>query len=146
MVYDLDWENERFEEWRCVLGQAQDLPPCSRRSSPSMLGTSWPCLQHAPWLGRLLAASIQRQTDLTTEAHLKVVNLGLPSIGAGIATGKLGCSPSPTVFWWGTEIGMKEHDLLAPAIGETRGVCNPRGYPRESAHQLRLGLHSRCAG
>ncbi|MCY1377351.1 hypothetical protein D9M69_649180 [compost metagenome] len=37
-------------------------------------------LQHAPWLGRLLAASILRQAGVTTAAHLAAFNVGLKSI------------------------------------------------------------------
>ena len=37
-------------------------------------------LQHAPWLGRLLAASVLRLAGVTTAGHLAAVNLGLKSI------------------------------------------------------------------
>ncbi|GLR60306.1 hypothetical protein GCM10007919_50340 [Rhizobium indigoferae] len=37
-------------------------------------------LQHAPWLGRLLVASILRQADVTTGAHLAAFNLGLKTV------------------------------------------------------------------
>ncbi|TCN17649.1 uncharacterized protein DUF1612 [Sinorhizobium americanum] len=37
-------------------------------------------LQHAPWLGRMLAAALLRQAGLTTATHLATVNLGLKSI------------------------------------------------------------------
>ena len=72
-------------------------------------------LQHAPWLGRLFAASILRQADVTTGAHLAVVNAGLKTIRVdrrrhgdretrllAIAHGFLAAA----------EIGMKEHDRL----------------------------------
>lgn len=36
--------------------------------------------QHAPWLGRPLAASLLRQAGVTTGAHLAAINLGLKSI------------------------------------------------------------------
>ena len=75
-------------------------------------------LQHAPWLGRLLAASILRQAGVTTAAHLAAVNLGLRSIPVdrrrhrdretrllAIAHGLLAAA----------EIGLKEHDRLALA-------------------------------
>jgi hypothetical protein len=37
-------------------------------------------LEHAPWLGRLLTASILRLAGVTTAGHLAAVNLGLKSI------------------------------------------------------------------
>src|SRR3546814_15116141 len=37
-------------------------------------------LQHAPWLGRLLSASILRQAGLTTAAHLAAFTPGLKTI------------------------------------------------------------------
>ena len=37
-------------------------------------------LQHAPWLGRHLAASILRQGGIATGAHLVAINLGLKTI------------------------------------------------------------------
>ncbi|WP_163593530.1 DUF1612 domain-containing protein, partial [Klebsiella variicola] len=61
LVYDLDWdEDERLEEWRCVLRQTQDLPAVLQ---PVVAVDAWnemSVLQHAPWLGRLLSASLLR--------------------------------------------------------------------------------------
>lgn len=37
-------------------------------------------LQHAPWLGRLLAVSILRKAGVTTAAQLTAINLGLRTI------------------------------------------------------------------
>ncbi len=37
-------------------------------------------LQHAPWLGRLLDASILREGGVTTSGHLVAINLGLKAI------------------------------------------------------------------
>jgi len=75
-------------------------------------------LQHAPWLGRLLCASILRQAGVTTGVHLAAINLGLKTISVdrrrhrdrevrllAIADGLLAAA----------EIGMKEHDRLALA-------------------------------
>ncbi len=75
-------------------------------------------LQHAPWLGRLFAASILRQSGITTGAHLAAINLGLKTIPVdrrrhrdretrllAIAHG----------FLAGAEVGLEEHDRLALA-------------------------------
>ncbi len=75
-------------------------------------------LQHAPWLGRLFAASILRKPVSPTGAHLAAINLGIKTIPVdrrrhrdretrllAIAHGFLAAA----------EIGMKEHDRLALA-------------------------------
>lgn len=75
-------------------------------------------LQHAPWLGRLLAAAILRKAGITTGAHLAAINLGLKTIPVdrrrhrdretrllAIAHGLITAA----------EIGMKEHGRLTLA-------------------------------
>lgn len=81
LVYDLDWDEDvRLDEWRGVLRQAENLPAMLQAIVTLDAWNELSVLQHAPWLGRLLAASILRQAGLTTGAHLAAINLGLKTI------------------------------------------------------------------
>ncbi|MBY5794405.1 RHE_PE00001 family protein [Rhizobium leguminosarum] len=119
LVYDLDWdEDSRLDEWRGVLRQADNLPAMLQAIVALDAWNELAVLQHAPWLGRLFCASIQRQAGITTGAHLAAINLGLKTIPVdrrrhrdretrllAIAHGFLAAA----------EIGLKEHDRLALA-------------------------------
>ncbi|MFL0691643.1 MAG: RHE_PE00001 family protein [Agrobacterium tumefaciens] len=119
LVYDLDWdEDARLDEWRGVLRQADNLPAVLQAIVALDAWNELSVLQHAPWLGRLLAASILRQAGITSDAHLAAINLGLKTIPVdrrrhrdretrllAIAHGFLAAA----------EIGLKEHDRLTLA-------------------------------
>ena len=119
LLYDLDWdEDSRLDEWRGVLRQIENLPAVLQGIVAIDAWNELSVLQHAPWLGRLLAASILRQAGITTGAHLAAMNLGLKTIPVdrrrhrdretrllAIAHGLIAAA----------EIGLKEHDRLALA-------------------------------
>ncbi len=119
MIYDLDWdEDSRLDEWRGVLRQAENLPAALQAIVTLDAWNELSVLQHAPWLGRLLAASILRQAGVTTGAHLAAINLGLKTIPVDRRrhrdreTGLLAIAHGLIAA---AEIGLKEHDRLALA-------------------------------
>jgi hypothetical protein len=119
LVYDLDWdEDARLDEWRGVLRQAEPLPAVLQAIVALDAWNELSVLQHAPWLGRLFAASILRQAGVTTGAHLAAINLGLKTIPVdrrrhrdreirllAIAHGLITAA----------DLGLKEHDRLSLA-------------------------------
>lgn len=119
LVYDADWdEDERMEQWRRVLRETGHLPPVLQAIIALDAWNELSVLQHAPWLGRLLAASILRLAGVSSGAHLAAISLGLKTIPVerrrhrnrevcllAIAHGLIAAA----------EIGLREHDRLALA-------------------------------
>ncbi|MBU0831204.1 MAG: DUF1612 and helix-turn-helix domain-containing protein [Alphaproteobacteria bacterium] len=118
-VYDLDWdEDERLAEWQAVLARAHDLPPVLLAIVALDAWNEIAVLQHAPWLGRLLAASILRESGVTSGAHLAAINLGLKAIPVDRRrhrdreTRLLAITKALIIA---AETGLKEHDRLVLA-------------------------------
>ncbi|OYR13350.1 DUF1612 domain-containing protein, partial [Brucella thiophenivorans] len=82
-------------------------------------------LQRAPWLGRLLAASLLRREGLTTKAHLLAFNAGLKTIRVERHRHRdfeIRLIASLDGLVAGIKLGFKEHDrlLLARQMLELR--------------------------
>ena len=98
-----------------MLAEAENLPPVLRAIVVLDAWNVLQVLQHAPWLGRLLAGSVLRQAGVTSAAHLAAVNLGLRSIPVDQRrhprreTRLLAIAKSLIVA---AEVGLKEHDRL----------------------------------
>lgn len=82
-------------------------------------------LQRAPWLGRLVAASLLRRDGLTSHAHLLTFNAGLKAIRVERRRHRnfeIRLIASLEGLMAGIELGFKEHDrlLLARQMLERR--------------------------
>jgi hypothetical protein len=117
-VYDLDWnEDLRLAEWQDVIELTAQLPAVLR---VAVLLDAWntiEVLQHAPWLGRLLTASLLRQVG-TTIAHLACLNLGLRAIPRELRHARsrtVRLTAFLDAIGQAAALGLKEHDRLVLA-------------------------------
>jgi len=121
LVYDLDWdEDERLGEWQDVLQATKDLPAALRVALLIDAWTEIEVLQHAQWLGPLLAASLLRQAGATAN-HLACLHVGAQKVPrerrrGRDRTGRLLAFLDAIVE--AAAAGLKEHDRLVLARGQ----------------------------
>jgi hypothetical protein len=80
LVYDLDWdEDERMNEWRAIVAETRTLPPTLAAAVAADAWSTIEPLQHTPWLGRLLGASLLRERG-KARMHLPCLHEGMKAI------------------------------------------------------------------
>ncbi|MFJ6326615.1 MULTISPECIES: RHE_PE00001 family protein [Hyphomicrobiales] len=118
-MYDVDWdENARLDESCAVLTKINDMPPVLQTVLALDAWNNLALLQHAPWLGRLLAPSLLHQAGLSNGGHLFALNIGLKIVPVECRRHRdrnIRLSAILHGFAVAAELGMREHDRLTLA-------------------------------
>ncbi len=118
LVYEPDWnEEERLDEWRSVIDGTSGFPPLLRAALVLDAWNQLQVLQHAPWLGRLLAADLLRSEGLTS-GHVATVNLGLKQIARDRRASRdrdVRLQAFLEAMAGAGDMGLREHDRLVLA-------------------------------
>ncbi|TWF59059.1 RHE_PE00001 family protein [Neorhizobium alkalisoli] len=113
-LYEPDWdEEERLSEWQFVLSETAAMHPALQAAIALDAWNRLQVLQHAPWLGRLLAASLLRAGGLTV--HLPTLNSGLKLVARDRRTSRdrtVRLTAILEAFALAADLGLKEHDRL----------------------------------
>lgn len=115
LLYEPDWdEDERLDEWRSVVAGTAGLPAILRAAVALDAWNQFQVLQHAPWMGRLLAAELLRSDDVTL-GHLAAVNVGLRQVTRDRRTARDRATRILALIeamGAAAEAGLREHDRL----------------------------------
>ncbi len=129
LLYEDDWdEDARLAEWMDVVRQTEDLPAVLRAAIVLDAWETLRVLQHAPWLGRLLASSILRQGGVTG-VHLAAVSAGLKQVPRERRASRHRDSrllAFVEALRLAAEAGLKEHDRLVLASRQLKSRLEGR--------------------
>jgi len=143
LIYDLDWdEDERLGQWREAVELTAGLPPVLAAAMLAALWDDIEPLQHAPWLGRLLASALLRQRG-KTRSHLLCVNSGARAVPR--LRLKQADSTSKILYWLAAilaaaEQGQKDHDRWLLARASRAGALKGRRGNSHLPQALDLAL------
>jgi Protein of unknown function (DUF1612)/HTH DNA binding domain len=80
LAYDLDWDEDvRLGEWRAAVAETEDLPPTLAAAIAADAWDRIAPLEHAAWLGKLLAAALLRKRR-KTQVHLACLHEGAQTL------------------------------------------------------------------
>jgi Protein of unknown function (DUF1612)/HTH DNA binding domain len=134
LIFDPDWdEDARLHTWREVVAATEHYPPVLAAALALEAWEAIEPLQHRPWLGALLAASLLR-ARAKTKSHLACLHVGRRSFERANRRARDRTSHLVALLEALTaaaSAGLKEHDRLMLARGQLLARISPR---RKSSH------------
>lgn len=129
LLYEADWdEDERLADWLAVMHETEGLPAVLRAAVVLDAWEQLMVLQHAPWLGRLLASSILRKGGVTS-THLTAFSIGLRQVAREQRASRhrdTRLAAFVEAMRLAAEAGLKEHDRLVLASKQLRSKLEGR--------------------